>query len=47
VPNVQSLADLQIVRDDGDTVITVAGYGSIDLDGFTGMLTANDVLFMA
>jgi Ca2+-binding RTX toxin-like protein len=46
-PNVQSLADLQITWNAGDTVITVAGYGTVELDNFTGTLTAGDFIFVA
>jgi Ca2+-binding RTX toxin-like protein len=46
-PNVQSLADLQIGRNHGDTVITVAGSGTVELDDFTGPLTTNDFIFVA
>jgi Ca2+-binding RTX toxin-like protein len=43
----KSIADLQIVQDGDDTVITVPDHGTVELQGVTAPLTASDFIFVA
>jgi Ca2+-binding RTX toxin-like protein len=42
---IDGIGDLQIIRQGGDTVITVADYGTVELIGVTATLTASDFTF--
>jgi Ca2+-binding RTX toxin-like protein len=45
VPGVDGLDDLAVAVGASDTVVTAPGFGTVTLAGFTGQLTAADLLF--
>jgi serralysin len=46
VPGVTSIDGLSISTLAGDTVISAAGFGTVTLTGFTGLLTDQDIFFV-